>query len=237
MTKEIILLDGCCSAGGAGYGYYQAAQKLGIKITIIGVDVKPQPNYPTLPGFEFVQDDLLSFIDKNHKKFTHLHASPPCQNYSVASAQFIKKGKVYLDILEPVKQRFASYKQPCVIENVLPAPLRQDIILRGDMFGLGVLKARAFQLDNWFMMAPCRPMIKGSVRGGDYCTVVGKGNLTSKKGFEQYKHHRGSIKENWRYSTGNHWMQTYKELAESIPWKYTEYIGEQFFKTHIKQKR
>jgi DNA (cytosine-5)-methyltransferase 1 len=229
MSGEIILLDGCCCAGGAGYGYWQAAQELGKKITIVSVDINPQPNHCQMPGMQFVQDDLISFLDKNHKHFTHLHASPPCQQYSNSTAPSRNNGKMYRDILGEVVERFRKYPQPSVIENVPQAPIRPDIVLRGDMFGLGTLKRRYFELNNWFMLRPGVPIIKGSVKAGDYCTIVGKGNLTKKKTHTKYKQDQGNIKDNWRHASGNYWMKTYKELAESIPWKYTHYIGTQFF--------
>ena len=75
---EIKLLDLCCKAGGAAMGYKQAADDLGIKITITGIDIEPQPNYP----FNFIQADAVEYLRNNWQNYTHVHASPPCQAYS-----------------------------------------------------------------------------------------------------------------------------------------------------------
>jgi DNA (cytosine-5)-methyltransferase 1 len=233
--REIILLDGCTCAGGAAYGYYKAAEKLGIKIHVVGVDCDDKKTHPPIPGYEFIKDDLISFLHKNIKNFTHLHASPPCQEYSPSTQTARNGGKVYKDILEAVQNIYRASHLPSVIENVPQAPLRPDVVLRGDMFGLKILKKRHFETNNFFMMNPCRPVIKGSVRAGDYATVVGHGSKKTRKGSADFKHQElsgTSVKDIWQYASGNFWMTDYKDLSESIPWVYTEYIGEQFFKNH-----
>jgi DNA (cytosine-5)-methyltransferase 1 len=62
MAKKIILLDGCCKAGGASYGYYKAAKQLGLKIKIVAVDIEPQKIHPPMIDceHEFIQNDLFS---------------------------------------------------------------------------------------------------------------------------------------------------------------------------------
>jgi hypothetical protein len=69
------LLDLFCGAGGAAMGYYRAG------FDVVGVDIKPQPNYP----FEFVQADALATLagwSEYHWLWTDwdpaaVHASPP----------------------------------------------------------------------------------------------------------------------------------------------------------------
>lgn len=226
----IKLLDLYCGGGRCSMGYYHAAQDLGIGIQIIGVDINPQKNYP----FDFVQADALDFLRKNAHWCTHIHASPPCQKYSRATSIARMKGYNYPDLLQPTIQAIEGTGITAVVENVVPAPMRPDLRLRGDMFGLKVLRERKFQLIGWFCMQPGLPSVrKGAVvKYGDYVSVFGHGNRFDKKRAD-FKYDQGSIKKTWSYAMGIDWM-TVKQLAESVPPAYTRYIGNQWWGSYTK---
>jgi DNA (cytosine-5)-methyltransferase 1 len=220
----IKLLDLCCKAGGASMGYYQGAKDLGMEIQIVGIDIEPQPNYP----FNFIEADAVEYLERFHKNYTHIHASPPCQMYSNSTAKIRMNGKLYRDNLAEIRELMIQVKKPGVIENVPQAPMAKDLVLRGDMFGLKVLRKRHFELVNWFMMKPGLPTKKGQVKAGDYVSVFGNANLQTGckrlKGFEDK-----TIMESWKHAMGCEWMKKDRELAEAIPPAYTRYISHNFF--------
>ena len=68
------LLDLFCGAGGASMGYHRAG------FEVVGVDINPQPHYP----FEFHQADSLEYLKVHGAEYQAIHASPPCQDFSVS---------------------------------------------------------------------------------------------------------------------------------------------------------
>lgn len=84
------LLDLFCCAGGAGEGYRRA----GFKVT--GIDIEPQPHNP----HSFIQADALEYVQAHGAEFDAIHASPPCQAYSMAAQAQRNAGKLYPDLLD-----------------------------------------------------------------------------------------------------------------------------------------
>src|SRR3990167_5935443 len=115
-------------------GYHRAG------FEVVGVDHLPQKHFP----FEFHQDDALEYLAKHGREFDVIHASPPCQHYS--AMQHIKKNKhKWPDLVGPVREGLLVAGKPYVIENVVGAPLRVDLMLCGTMFGLGIIRHRIFE--------------------------------------------------------------------------------------------
>ncbi len=229
MAKKtkIKLLDLCAKAGGCSVGYFQSAQDLGFEIEITGIDIEPQPNYP----YNFIQTDAVAYLKKYYKKYTHIHASPPCQKYSNSTAVAKAKNpeKEYSAICEEIRDFLRTINKPSVIENVLQAPIRSDLVLNGDMFCLKVIRSRKFELNNFFMMQPLKPKRLGTVKNGDYAMCVGKGQLKVKGG-QPFKVPGNNIIEVLSNAMGINWMKTRDELKEAIPPAYTKYIGYDFLK-------
>lgn len=137
MDSRPKLLNLCCCAGVSCHGYEQAG------FEVWGVDIEPQPNYVN-PG-RFIQADALSVLADRAfmKRFSAVHASPPCQSHSPLNAYNKRK---YPQLIAPIREMLADYLVPYVIENVPGAPLRNPVILCGYMFpGLMVERHRLFE--------------------------------------------------------------------------------------------
>jgi DNA (cytosine-5)-methyltransferase 1 len=209
------LLDLFCGAGGAARGY----QLAGFHVT--GVDLAPQPNYC---GDEFFQSDALDFIAEHWREFDAIHASPPCQASS-ALTKGTNAGRVYPQLIPEVRRLLRSTGLPAVIENVQGAAVRRDLTLCGEMFGLGVIRHRYFELDRWTALAPAHVPHRGRVAGwrhgewfdGPYFAVYGDGGG------------KGSVAQ-WQQAMGMDWTDVRKEIAEAIPPAYSEFIGRQLIR-------
>lgn len=203
-SSHFMLLDLYSGAGGAAKGYQDAG------FTVVGVDIKPQPRYA---GSHFVQADVLSLDYDFLSLFDVIHASPPCQQYSVGSALARKRGKKYPDLVHPTRRLCEASHLPYIIENVRPAPIRPDICLDGSMFDLGVIRPRVFETNIPNMPTYPHPSnIQGRVIDGDYVTVAGSGG-------------KGSARlADWSEAMGIDWMNRH-ELREAIPPAYTHWIG------------
>jgi len=192
------LLDLFCGAGGAAVGYWRAGWD------VTGVDLAPQPFYP----FEFIQGNALALDYKFLMRFDAIHASPPCQQYSSGSALARKRGKVYPDLIHPVRAMLKAYGGPYIIENVVGAPVH-GIGLCGTMFGLGVRRHRIFE-SNVTLPLPETPCTCYEHRG-EFVTVAG----------EQYRKGDGAA------AMGIDWPIDKHQLTEAIPPAYTQYLGEE----------
>jgi hypothetical protein len=204
------LLDLFCGAGGAAMGYYRAG------FEVVGVDIKPQPHYP----FEFHQEDALIYPLGG---FDAYHASPPCQAYLDCNKNG-KKITKHPRLIEPIRDRLLSTLRPFIIENVHKAPINAGLMLCGTMFGLNVIRHRYFEFNFNPPMSPFHCNHWGSVARGDFVAVYGRGG----KG-PRYPGGRMPSPINVRftksYAMGIEWEMTDKEINESIPPAYTEYIG------------
>lgn len=224
--RQIRLLDLCCGAGGCAMGYKLAADDLGMEIEIVGIDLAEQKNYP----FKFIQDDALSYLIKWGRGFTHIHASPPCQEYThTSNAKTKAKKDGPLSILPEIKTVMYAAKKPGVIENVMGSPLTKDIILDGRMFGLQVVRRRIFETVNWFCMKPGVPRYRaGMVLRGECMVVAGHSSNQNRQGVK-WKIDGNSTIEKRRNAMGIDWMNN-KEITQAIPPAYTRYIGGDFLK-------
>lgn len=210
-----LLLDLCCCAGGAAMGYHRAG------FQVVGVDIAPQPNYP----FEFHQADAIEFVRRHGRDFHAVHASPPCQaacalTKGTNADRNKRTGRRHLQLIPQMRAALEATGRPYVIENVAGAPIRKDVTLCGEMFGLNVIRHRYFELGGWTMPQPAHIAHRGRVAGyrhsgkfdGPYVAVYGSGGG------------KGSITQ-WQNAMGIDWTADRGELAEAIPPAYTAHIG------------
>ena len=210
------LLDLFCGAGGAAMGYSRAGFD-----EIVGVDIKPQKNYP----FMFVLGDALEYLREHGGEFDFIHASPPCQAWSVASTVYRRNGKVYPQLIADNRKLLVETGKPYVIENVIGAPLLNPIKLCGLMFGLKVFRHRLFEMP-FFIFEPPHPTHKNKQIGKGYFSVAGGAGRWKSWGTVHRNVSKGTAAE-WRLAMGIDWM-TRKELSQAIPPAYTECVGKQF---------
>ncbi len=199
------LLDLFAGAGGCSVGYERAG------FDVVGVDLHPQKNYP----FEFRQADALHFAAEHWADFDAIHASPPCQAYSIAAQSERNAGKEYPDLLAATRGLLQLTGLPWVIENVPGAPMRPDFRICGCQVGLALRRERLFET-SWrgFEMLPPHH------HDGPVVSVVGHGTPSWVR--EQLGYNPTIA--DYRAAMGIDWMNR-NELSQAIPPAYTELVG------------
>jgi DNA (cytosine-5)-methyltransferase 1 len=210
------LLDLFCGAGGAAVGYHRA----GFDVT--GVDIAPQPRYP----FEFHHGDaVLDFDEFVSWGFDAIHASPPCQAYSIANN--IHARDDHPNLLAQTRELLQATGLPWVIENVPGAPMNNWVVLCGQALGTGVKRHRWFESNIAMLVPPCPHGHPGDWVSVFGHTVLSRGHVIGKAkggGNRIARQHLGT--DVGREAMGIDWM-TRDELSEAIPPAYTEWIGAQ----------
>lgn len=210
---RFTLLDSYSCAGGAGVGYHRAG------LCVTGNDIVEQPRYP----FHHIVGDAIDVLADIGWAYAARHASPPCQDSSTLTRG--NRGREgwsdeHVDLIPDTRARLLEIGGPWVMENVQGSSLRRDLVLCGEMFGLGVIRHRYFELGGVFAMQPPHSRHRGKTFGwnhgvrhdGPYSQVYGSGGG------------KGSV-EQWQTAMGIDWTADRVELAEAIPPAYTELIG------------
>ena len=197
--KRPRLLDLFCCAGSAARGYEAAG------FEVVGVDIEPQPNYP----FEFHQADALTFPLSG---FDAIHASPPCQAFSLGSISAGTRHK-HPDLIEPTRRRLSSAGVPWVMENVPGAPLQAPAKLCGAMFGLPLVRIRHFE-SSFYLLTPA-PLKRET--GRDFICLAGNAR---KKG-------QTNAVALQALGLPSGVRMTRYEINQAIPPAYTAFIGRQ----------
>jgi DNA (cytosine-5)-methyltransferase 1 len=211
MSHKPKLLDLFCGAGGAAMGYHRAG------FEVVGVDIKPQKHFP----FEFHQADAMAFPLGG---FDAIHASPPCQRYSVASKSHNGNPHSHPDLIGLTRERLTKSGSVWVMENVVGAPMRSPLMLCGTMFkGLRVLRHRLFESN---------AALSGRHHGTHpLCYTLDKrkphyGKLDEMAAFVQVNGGGNCTVRAASDAMGIDWMSK-EELNNAIPPAYTEWLGKQ----------
>lgn len=212
MERRPRLVDLFCGAGGAAAGYHRAG------FEVIGVDSVKQPHYP----FAFVLADAMS-VDL--EGFDAIHASPPCQAYSVLSRDG-RRGRTYPDLLAAVRDRLDEAGRPYVIENVPGSPIRGSLMLCGSSFGLGT-GGRQLRRHRYFELNfPLRTLVPPCQHEGESIGVYGQGPTDNNKHSPGRRGGYTGTAAEKAAAMGIDWMNR-NELGQAIPPAYTAFIGEQ----------
>jgi DNA (cytosine-5)-methyltransferase 1 len=207
----VKLLDLFCGAGGASKGYALA----GFEVT--GIDLKHGKRYP----FTYQRRDFNTVTVEELQEYDVIHASPPCQTFSITQHLRNAQGKSTdkLDLLEPVRNLLIASGKPYVIENVKGAPLINPVQLCGSSFGLKARRHRLFESNMPLTGTTCNHKEQGRPVGiyGSMRDEIPQGGRTAKTMEEAHS------------AMGIDWM-IWGELVEAIPPAYTEYLGKQLIK-------
>lgn len=217
-------LDLFCCCGGASKGLTDA----GFEVT--GVDITDGHEYP----YEFVQSDVFKLGNEFLQQFDLIWASPPCQAYVLSNRN---KDTGHPALIPQTRALLKRVGRPFIIENVKGAPIREDAMLCGEMFGLKVLRHRYFEVEGFTVLQPKHDVHRLSVKDGT-ATALWSGGIKpgmwgNRKKMQEYIRLRKyklppfDIKR-WQEAVGIDWVTKKDHLSQAIPPKYSEYLGRYF---------
>jgi DNA (cytosine-5)-methyltransferase 1 len=215
-------LDLYCGAGGVTRGLKA------VGFHVVGVDLKPQPNYC---GDAFIQADAIEFLKTaDLGRFDFIWSSPPCLAHTVL--RHAPGTKEHVDLITPTRPLLERSGKPWAIENVVGAPLVNPVRLCDSMFGLqapdgaGLRRHRLFETS--FPLAPpsgCqhgRPVI--GVHGGHLRDRRRSVGTNHKSGSNRPREH-GFIAMGVPVGS-----MTLAELSEAIPPVFARFVAEVLLK-------
>jgi len=234
------LLDLFCGQGGAARGYLDA----GFDVT--GVDLANHAaRYPS----DFIRADALAYLAAHGHEYDAIHASPPCQGYSIATAGNPGARAKHKRMIAATRELLALTGKPWVIENVEQAKSQmvRPIMLCGRMFGLEAEDADGLPLvldrhrlfeANFLLHAPEHPKHDGrqvaGVYGGSRRAKRAEGESLAEvaprdRHAARYERKGGYVPRSipvQQRLLGIDWM-TVKGMQESIPPAYAQHVGMQ----------
>jgi DNA (cytosine-5)-methyltransferase 1 len=215
------LLDLFCGAGGSAVGYRRAG------FDVVGVDIEPQPHYP----FEFIQGDAFRYLTHEALIFDAIHASPPCQEFTVYRNARPGSLPRWPDLIDATRDLLVESGLPWIMENVPGAPMTDtpDLFgaygtsLCGTSFGIPIRRHRIFESSFHIPRPQCRHAQFTERR------FPGSSNRPNGRTVCNVGEYRVPLKVQKECMEVD-WDVTLHELSEMIPPKYTEFIGTQLLR-------
>jgi DNA (cytosine-5)-methyltransferase 1 len=236
--RKFRCLDLFCCLGGASMGYHRAG------FDVVGIDLfgdgYTQKRYP----FQSIKMDWLEALERYGESADFIHASPPCQRYSITNAS---RRHDYPDLVGPVREALNALGKPWVMENVLRAPLLDPKIeLCGCMFNLTAIDTDGTKLHLWRprqfesnvvleQPRPGRRIMRYSTIAAhseeyhDYAWVAGSYGGARRNRLEARNERKGGYvpsKAVQQQLMGIDWMPE-KAMHQALPPVYTEFVGRQ----------
>ena len=221
----MIILDGCCGAGGATRGYVDAGHQ------VYGVDLHPQPNCMKSGAAGFLQADILQVLAWPWiADVDFIHVSPPCQRHSKMSNCRPGLAAAYPELVPQVRELLIATGKPYVIEQPEHgARLINPVTLCGWMFGYETYRHRCFEAGGGLVLdaPPAPPADAPGIRrscGWPHPVPAGgadhwqPGRFVSVAGHERVGLTRQVMAISWTNR---------EELAEAIPPYFTRWFGTQ----------
>lgn len=252
MERALILdlkgLDLFCCEGGASRGYADAGARMagGDIFKYIDSEGKrrgfSQKRYP----YVSMQADWRVVLERWGQHADFIHASPPCQRYSITNAA---RQAEYPDLVGPVREALQATGKPYIIENVIGAPLLDPVELCGCMFNLTATDTDGTSLHMWRPRRFESNFLIEQPRPGNYVLPRSKSTMAvHDPEFHDPRHqvagsyggarrdkvearderHGGYVpsKSVQQELLGIDWM-TIGGMHQSLPPVYTKYVGEQ----------
>ena len=207
---KVLDLYGCIG------GFAKGLQRAGWHVTAVDIVA-----WPENCADEFIQADAIEYVREHGHAYDWIHGSPPCQGEGAPAKGTNKvRGNPHPRLIGLTRAALNEVGRPYTIENVAGSEVRKDVRLCGEMFGLGVIMHRYFELGGWSIPQPEHKPHRGRVRGwrhgqyydGPYVAAYGKGGG------------KATVAE-MQVAKGIDWSNDHFALREALPPAYGEFIG------------